>query len=75
MMEWLSDNPGRGESVLALIAVAITGIAIWLGVAFLGRKKLVVTVLVAFTWLIAGCDSYSKFYPRTKPSLSKCLHQ
>jgi len=61
MMEWLSDNPGRGESVLALIAVAITGIAIWLGVVFLGKKKLVVTILVAFTWLILAAIAIPSF--------------
>jgi hypothetical protein len=61
MMEWLSDNPGRGESVLAMIAVAITVAVIWLGVVLLGRKKLVATILIALPRLILAAIAIPSF--------------
>lgn len=75
MMEWLSDDPGRGESVLALIAVAITGVLIWLGVVFFGRKRLVVTVLVAFTWLVLAAIAIPSFLPaRSQAYRNACIN-
>lgn len=75
MMEWLSDNPGRGESVLALTAVAITAIIIWLGVVFLGRKRLVVAILIAFAWLILAGIAIPSFIPaRTQAYRNACIN-
>lgn len=75
MMKWLSDGPGRGESVLVLIAFAITVVAIWLGVAFLGRKRLVLTILVAFTWLVLAAIAIPSFLPaRSQAYRNACIN-
>ena len=75
MMEWLSDNPGRGESVLALTAVAITAIVILFGVVFLGRKKLVVTILVALAWLLLAAIAIPSFIPaRSQAFRNGCIN-
>lgn len=75
MMEWLSDNPGRGESVLALIAISITGVVIWLGVVFLGRKRLGVTILIALTWLLLAAIAIPSFIPaRSQAYRNACIN-
>jgi hypothetical protein len=75
MMEWLSDNPGRGETVLALIAIGIAVVVIWLGVVFFGRKRLVVTTLVAFTWLILAAIAIPSFIPaRSQAYRNACIN-
>jgi Na+-transporting methylmalonyl-CoA/oxaloacetate decarboxylase gamma subunit len=75
MMEWLSDNPERGESVLVIIAVAITVVVIGLGVVFLGRKRLVATILIAFTWLILAAIAIPSFIPaRSQAFRNACIN-
>jgi hypothetical protein len=75
MMEWLSDDPGRGESLLALIALAITGVVIWLGVVCLGRKRLGLTVLIAFTGLILAAIAIPSFNPaRSQAYRNACIN-
>jgi len=39
MMDWLSDNPERGETVLAIGALGISVLLIWLGILLLGTKN------------------------------------
>lgn len=73
--EWLSDDPGRGESVLLLFALAVAGVVIWLGVIFLGRKRLAVTILVAFMWLMLAAIAIPSFLPaRTQAYRNACVN-
>jgi len=74
MMEWLSDDPGRGETVLALIAIAITVVVIWLGVVFWGRRRWARTILVAFTWLVLAGIAIPSFIPaRSQAYRNACI--
>ena len=74
-MEWLSADLERGQSVLVLIAIVITVVIIWLGVVFLGRKGLVVTIAVAFTWLMLSAMVIPSFIPaRSRSCLNACTN-
>jgi len=57
-MEWLSEDPNRGETVLTCIAIVITVTLIWLG-----RKKLLVTIPCAFTFLLLAAIAIPSFLP------------
>ncbi|TAL02191.1 MAG: hypothetical protein EPO07_07625 [Verrucomicrobia bacterium] len=63
MMEWLSEDPKRGQVALTFIAIGITAILIWLGVILLGRKKLLITMAVAFAWLLLAAIAIPSFIP------------
>jgi len=74
-MEWLADNPGRGETALTLVSIAITVVVIWFGVVFFGRKRLVATILIAFLWLILAAIAIPSFIPaRSQAFRNACIN-
>lgn len=62
-MEWLADNPERGETVLALLAFGVTVIWVAGGVAWLGRRRLGVIITVAAIWLLLAMIAIPSFIP------------
>jgi len=63
MMEWLSEDLKRGQAVLACIACGITVLIILVGVVLLGRKWLLITMSVAFAWLLLAAIAIPGFIP------------
>lgn len=63
MMEWLAEDLKRGQTVLTFIALGITVVLIWLGVVWLGRKRILITISVALAWLLLAAIAIPSFIP------------
>ena len=74
-MEWLSEDTKRGQLVLTCIALAITVLLIWLGVVWLGRKRLLITMSVAVAWLFLAAIAIPSFLPARNGAYRKaCIN-
>ena len=62
-MEWMADDPGRGETVLALSAFGIAVILVVGGIVWLGRRRLVLIITVASVWLLLAAIAIPGFIP------------
>jgi hypothetical protein len=57
-MEWFTDHPWRGEAALWLIAFAVAA-----AILALGRKRLLLSILCAFIWLLLAATAIPSYMP------------
>jgi hypothetical protein len=69
-MEWLSENPHRGQAMLTCVALLITANIIWFG-----RRKLPVAIPCALLFLLIAATAIPSFIPaRQSAHRNACIN-
>jgi hypothetical protein len=70
MMEWLTDDPNRIETVVGLLALYITAAIVWVG-----RRRLALSVPCAFVFLLWAVLSLPGLIPaRSESQRAACVN-
>lgn len=69
-MEWFADDPNRGETALAILALAVIACIIWFG-----RRRLAVAIPVALLFLLLAAIAIPGAIPaRSAAQRSTCIN-